>query len=558
MRVHSPARARRIRRRSQPAITIPFPRGRRAVFLATALLAAAACALIGTEERPAAGGVYREAVVGQPLSLNPLLHPNDPITRDVAALAQAGLVRVTESGGIGPDLAEEWSVSDDGRTYTFRLNPRATWHDGRPVTPGDVLATVALLQAPAFAGPSDLAATWRGVRAEAPDSRIVRLHLADPHAPFIEACSVPILPAHVLGSDGSANLVDHPASYVPIGAGPYRVVRVDVDGITLTRHDTHHGPRALLDEVQLRYFPNEAAAGGALAEGTVDGFAGASRAELGEVTTRLEVRDAPIQAFQTVLLMNHANSAAGDPGLRKALALGVDRRGLVDGALHGQAVAAYGPVPAYSGAYAPDLEIGPDRQLAARTLEDAGWRGFPLRARNGQLLRLTLAGSADPRQVALMAGLAAQIEPLGVRIEPQPTQLLDLYRERLLPRQFELALVGVWLNSSIPDPYPLWHSSQRAEGLNFSGYTSGLADQLMFAARVERDPSRRLGALVELQRVWKEDVPGVVLASPLMTYAMSTQVRGVRLGVVPQPAARFQSIAGWHVRTQRVPVGLPG
>src|SRR5947209_8199681 len=106
------------------------------------LVIGAACALLGTEERPAVGGTYREAVLGQPLTLNPLLTPEDPITRDVSALVQAGLVRVRDGGTIEGELAEEWKTSQDGRAYTFRLR-RAIWHDGHAVSASDVLATVA-------------------------------------------------------------------------------------------------------------------------------------------------------------------------------------------------------------------------------------------------------------------------------------------------------------------------------------------------------------------------------------------------------------------------------
>ena len=153
--------------------------------LSLAVVAAAvlaACALVGTEERPAPGGTFREAVVGQPLSLNPLLHPTDPITRDVGRLVYGSLVRVVDGTSIEGDVARDWVTTRDGLTYTFRLRPDVRWHDAQLVTSADVIATVALLQSPTYAGPRELSEIWQGVRAEAPDSTTVVFHLAQPFA----------------------------------------------------------------------------------------------------------------------------------------------------------------------------------------------------------------------------------------------------------------------------------------------------------------------------------------------------------------------------------------
>lgn len=523
-----------------------------------ALLTVGACALVGTEERPAPGGVYREAVVGQPLSLNPLLDPTDPITRDVSRLAHAGLVRVTDGGEIRGDLATGWTTSEDGRIYTFQLNPRARWHDGAPVTSADVLATVALLQSPRYPGPQELARLWRQVRAETLGPYTVQFHLSEPYASFIEACSLPILPRHLFGPDGGLGLEEHPASYRPVGAGPFRVRSIDERGIVLARFEGYPGARPLLDEIHLLFYPDMAGALRGLAAGEADGLAGLSRGDLAGLPNvqRLVVREAPLQGHQTVLLVNHANPILGDPRVRRAIALSVARDALVEGPLGGQGVAAYGPVPAYSWAYAKDIEVSPNSALASELLDQAGWVGPPVRSRDGRGLRLQLVAPAVDRSLALAEALSAQIQSVGFRIAVQPVEPLDLYRERVLPGRYELALLGVWLGRVDPDPYPLWHSSQRGDGFNFAAYQSPLADRLLAQARTDGDPGRRLAALGAFQKLWVEEVPSVVLVSPLMLYAMTRHILGVRLGVAPEPGARFQHVAEWHIHTQRLPVLL--
>ncbi len=527
------------------------------VVLLVALLGA--CAVIGAEERPAPGGIYREAVVGQPLSLNPLLHPVDPVARDVGRLLYAGLVRVVDGGTLAPDLAREWAIAGDGLTYTFRLQPLARWHDGQAVSSADVLATIALLQSPSYQGPAELAAAWRGVRLEAPDPQMVVFRLDEPSSLFLHACSIPILPRHLFGADGKADLLRHPNSFAPVGAGPFRLHSVDEEGIRLVRHESYAGRRPMLEEVHLRFYPDRAAAEQALGAGAVDGLAGISPPRLNSLdhADMLSTREAPLDGFQTMLLLNQDNPVLADQSVRRAIALGLSRRALVDSGIVGHAVPAYVPVPRYSSAYSLALEVDGDVARATRLLEEAGWLGSPIRVRNGRELRVELSAVAESRQVALAEALAGQLGALGFRATVQPVDFLDLFRERLMPRRYDAALIDVWPGGSDPDLYLMWHSSQRERGLNFAGYGSEAMDRVLSRSRTEVDPSRRLEVTAEFQRIWAEDVPSVVLASPLLVYTISSQILGVRLGTVPEPSARFQHIAEWYVRTQRVPT-IPG
>lgn len=518
------------------------------------LLVVAACAVIGTEERPAPGGVYREAVIGQPLSLNPLLHPHDPIVRDVSRLVYAGLVRVTEGGQIEGDLATGWTSSDDGRSYSFRLREGATWHDGQPVVADDVLTTLALLQSPTSGVPRETHEFWRGVRVEAPSRSTVRFTLAEPLAAFIEACSVPILPRHLFGSDGSTRLADHPSSYAPIGAGSFRVRRFDPEGIRLEAREDSFGRRPLLDEVHMRFHPDLAEALRALDRGDVDGLAGAGRSDIEAMGSaeRFAVHRAPLHGHQTMLLINHARPALADPPVRRAIALAIQRDALISGLVPDAAVPIYGPISPASWAYDPLVETRPDLAAAGRILDEVGWTGGPVRTRAGRMLSLGLASSTQKPQIALAETIAGQLAAVGIRGEVEPTHIQDLYREKLMPGDFDLALVGVWRGSVDPDPFALWHSTQQGTGLNFGRYNRPRADETLAAARFDGDPTRRLANLTAFQQLWVDDVPAVALFQPLLAYVVTAQFRGVRLGTLFEPADRFQRLSEWHTRTQRV------
>jgi peptide/nickel transport system substrate-binding protein len=122
------------------------------------------------------GSTYVEAIVGAPRFVNPLLAMSDTDT-DLAHLVFSGLTRVDSEGNIALDMASEWQVSPDGRVYTFTLKPDLKWHDGKPVTSDDIIATFGLVRASDFPGDPTLVARWRDVTVEAPSLQAVRFTL---------------------------------------------------------------------------------------------------------------------------------------------------------------------------------------------------------------------------------------------------------------------------------------------------------------------------------------------------------------------------------------------
>jgi peptide/nickel transport system substrate-binding protein len=509
------------------------------------------------QDRPVEGGVYREAVVGQPLSLNPLEGATDPLSNDLTRLVHAGLVQVIDVAGPEPDLAANWQITSDGRTYTFHLKTGLLWHDRQPLTTADVAATVAFVQSPSFKGPSELAAMWRRVHVETPDSLTVRFTLDEPYAPFLEACSLPVLPPSMLAAGVGERAAR--GGPLPVGAGPFRVVEINEQGIRLARHDGYSGIKPYLDEVQFRFFPDNGQALLALRNGQVDGALAPNEAVARAAGTpdTLVVNSVPTLGHQVILYLNLRNRVLAEGRVRQAVALSLDRGALIAAAMSGRAAPAFGPVAHYSWAYTSEVEVAPDPAQAQQLLDSEGWTGGPTRAQAGQPLRLELAVPGDDRMVALGQAIQAQLQGVGIQVEVHPINTLDLYRERLIPRAYDMALAGIWLGAVDPDPYPLWHSSQATDGFNFASYRSERADELLLQERLSLGQEQRRLALVAFQKVWKDDAPSVVLASPIMTYAISAQIRGVRLGEVPDTSARFQHVVDWYVQTERKPAFLP-
>ena len=79
---------------------------------------------------PAHGGTLSEGVIGSPRFINPLLELSDA-DRDLTYLVYSGLMRATAAGDLIPDLAESYSISPDGLTYTFKIRADAYFQDGK-------------------------------------------------------------------------------------------------------------------------------------------------------------------------------------------------------------------------------------------------------------------------------------------------------------------------------------------------------------------------------------------------------------------------------------------
>ena len=111
------------------------------------LLVFSACALLYMLnatlliEVPTRGGSYSEGIVGAPRFINPVLAISDA-DHDLTALVYSGLLKATPQGEYVPDLAESYSISPDGKTYTFKIKKNATFQDDKPVTADDIVFTI--------------------------------------------------------------------------------------------------------------------------------------------------------------------------------------------------------------------------------------------------------------------------------------------------------------------------------------------------------------------------------------------------------------------------------
>ena len=175
---------------------------------------------------------YREGVIGRPSSINPLT-ARSQVDQDLVALLFRGLVKNGPDGSVVPDLATDWTISDDAHTYTFHIRSDAFWEDGEPVTSADVVFTIGILQDGRYSGP--VGSSWQGIHASADGPSSVNFTMTLPFAGFLRQAELPILPSHLLKGTAVDKLADSAYSTRPIGDGPYRIVELDYSHVRLER-----------------------------------------------------------------------------------------------------------------------------------------------------------------------------------------------------------------------------------------------------------------------------------------------------------------------------------
>ena len=452
---------------------------------------------ISSDKPTQTGGRYIEGVVGQPSRINPLFASlNDP-DRDIVSLVFSGLTRLGPSGEPLPSLARSWDISDDGRTYTFQLQPNVFWHDGQRFSAADVVFTYSLLANPDFPSDPILGELWQQVECSEPDPLTVLCQLPAPYAPFLSFATIGILPSHDLQGVSARSLADHPFNRDPIGTGLFRLTRLDERSALLERNPTYHLGPAQLDEIEFRFYPDEHAAMTALHRDDIQGLllsTNVASDDLDALTARedLQVYSSNRTGY-TILYLNNEGSILEDARVRRAIAHTVNRDRIIAGLLCSRAVRADSPIPPGTWAYDPDLDPIPyDPDKARQLLDDAGWTRSEngTRTQDSQRLRISLLADSDPLRTAVAQVVADQLSEVGIEVEVLTHGASDLVQDFLIPRDYQAAIFG-WDPGYDPDPYPAWHSSGTNEGgRNLAGYVSMTADELMEEARTTVDFSQ--------------------------------------------------------------------
>jgi len=519
---------------------------------------------------PGRGGEYREAVVGSPRFVNPILATGNDVDRDLTRLIFSGLYRRDHESRLTFDLAESVDVSSDGKTYTFRLR-EASFHDEVPVSGEDVVFTIRAIQDPAWKSP--LARNFRGIAVSSPDPRTVVFALEKPSSYLPTLLTVGILPKHVWEGVDPASVTLSDITLKPVGSGPFRFEKFlrDRTGTILSYTVRAADPDAtMLDRITFKFFGDYDSAVEKLASNAVDGI-GFIPARLQETVARIPgVRiERPALSQYNALFMNPKSQPAfTDAKVRVALARAVDRERILREALAGNATLRDAPiVEGSSGATSDITRYAYDPVAAGALLDEAGFSlpegggarvkpstakpaaGEAAPAGTELAIELTVSDSDEHRRVAEL--IKADWGAIGVRATIIPVRAEDMQKDVIRPRAYQALLFGEVLGPD-SDPFPFWHSSQINDGINLSFFNNRRVDELLEKAQVATNEVDRGKLLAEFQQIVTREAPAIFVYQPTYAYPQSVALKGFGVRRVISPADRFANTSDWYLKMRLI------
>lgn len=518
---------------------------------------------------PAPGGVFTEGVVGAPQYLNPLLSDPNPVDRELASLIFDGLTEVDAAGIIRPALAESWAVSEDGRMVEFTLRDNAVWQDGEPVTTADVAFTYSLLQSEAFPGPPALSALWQSVTINPIDEKTISFSLSQPYAPFLEATSRGILPAHLLDGVSAAELPDHPFNLQPVGTGPWQVSSAD-DWLAARRLQLAPNPAwwregTQISTLEFRFYPDAETVLAAFQAGEIHAINQVSPSILPALAALPDARlFTAVAPRYTALLFNTAADPANplqSVEMRQALAYAADRQALIDEQLQGQGVAFEGPYLPSSWAYNPGelTAYTHDPLTATARFEAAGWvlpEGQTVRQREGVPLNIRLLTIEAEPYLSLAQGLQAQWAAVHASTTLSTAVTPAGLRQALAGGQFDVALVDVSPTAD-PDLYDFWSQEAMIRGQNYGQWNNRRASEALEAARQIWPLDERRPYYDAFLRLYNTHLPALTLFQHVSTYALNQEVNQVEIGRINSPRDRYATFAQWFLLFRDITIICP-
>ncbi len=533
-----------------------LPRFRRNAVVGIAVVAIGALALTAcssqrgnesTEEASDVDSTFVFGASGDPAGFDPAFASDGESFR-ISRQIFEGLVGV-EPGTADPAplLAESWTQSDDGLSYTFALKEGVTFHDGTDFNADAVcfnfdrqnnFTGIAQSQSLSYywgALMRGFADTGTSIYAgcEANGDNEVTLSLTQPFAGFIPALSLPAFAiqspaaleeykADEVGGSGEAPVLSDYATGHPTGTGPFVFESTEPGSqTTLTANPDYWGTQGQVQKVIFRVIGDTTARRQALESGSIDGYDLAAPADLGalEEAGYTLVNRAPFNVLY--LGFNEADPALANPKVREALAYAIDKDQLVTQVLPEGTEVATQFMPSSVIGYNEDVTTYDfDPEKAKSLLAEAGYdESNPLTLMFNYPTNISRPYMPNPEQI--FTNLSSQLEAVGITINPQSNEWGEYLDRMQGGSDHGIHLLGWTGDYNDPDNFV---------GVFFGAPSNewGFDNPELFAALTE---ARGLGTEEEQVPAYEaineqiaKFIPGIPLAHPVPTLAFAERV----------------------------------
>lgn len=448
-----------------------------------------------------------------PTGLDPHLITAFPSFMVVNGNIYEGLTTIDRDLKVVPGLAESWSISPDGKTYTFKLRRNVKFHDGSALEAEDVVSTIRRVQSKDIASP--LASRLAAIEsANAVDPLTVEVKLKEPSAPLLASLATIAIVPSAVEKDKDA------LQKQPVGTGPFKFQEWQPNGYILLAKNDSYWEQGLpkLSGLKFNIVPESATRQVGLSNGQYALLPNIDAA------TALQVKGKPgvklsetLELAYTLIGMNVSKPPFDNPKVREAVNYAINRQEIVDAALFGAGVPG-GPLSPALKSWALDVKEFPcyahDPAKAQALLKESGV-AMPVAVTMNVLPRQDIKDIAQVVQ--------EQLNKVGFKVElknQEQGQFIQDWRNS----NFDMFAS---LNAGSPDPDEYFYRTFRTGGsTNVFKYSDTEIDQLLDSARSMQDQSARKAAYDKVQKKLACSGPVAHLTYGTLFSAMRDRLQG--------------------------------
>ncbi len=436
-----------------------------------------------------------------------------------------GLLRYKAgSTELEPCLADSWTISDDGKVYTFKLHMGIKFHDGTPFNAEAVKYSVERQLPPNATEDMPYASFTFGPveKVDVVDELTVQFTLSAPYTPFLANLAMSL--AAPIVSPTAAKKANGNLNENPVGTGPFKFVKWDkAQSITLERNEDYWGEKAKISKLVFKFTKENSVRASELATGAVDAIDGI------DPNNVKMLEDAKMTLFKdqgmniNYMYFNCSRAPFNDPKLREAVSYAINREELVKFLYQGYADVANSPLPNFMPGYNKDVkpyEYNPDKAKAL--LKELGKEN----------LEIKMISYPNPRPYNSVNGqkLAEAVQGYLAKVGIKAT--IDLYewtdyKKRVGNGEGDIGFYG-WIgdNGDADNFLSLFETKEIESTLNSAKYSNPKVDELLVKARQLPNGEDRNKAYAEIQQIVIQDAAWLPISNALTLAAYKPEVKG--------------------------------
>jgi peptide/nickel transport system substrate-binding protein len=465
----------------------------------------------GKTGEPVKGG---EITVGIAQDLDDSLDPHQTVaagTREVLFNIFEGLVKPNSDGEMIPAVAEKYTLSEDGTTYTFTLREGVKFHNGQTVTAEDVVYSINRCAAVPEGQEKPLVAAFSAVKSvEALDEKTVAVTIAQRDLEFISYMTAAIIPADYENQDTA-----------PVGTGPFKFVsRTPQQDFVMERFEDYWGAPAWLDKVTYKICENADALVMNLNGGSIDLCAHLTSAQASQLNQNFQVLEGTMNLVQAIYLNNQAKPFDNQL-VRQALCYAIDRQGIMDMVADGHGTAVGSSIyPAFTKYFLPEL-VDKYPHDVAKAKELLAQAGYP----DGFDMTISVPNNYQPHMDTAEV-VAEQLREAGINVTIQPVEWSTWLDTIYNGRQFQATVVGV--DAANMTARAMLERFTSDYGKNFINYNNPAYDALFQQAINAQDEAGQTDLYKQMETMLADTAANVYIQDLCDLVAMRQDLGGLK------------------------------